>query len=567
MSSSSSSSSSKSLESTWYQKVLLRDVINGQLKDAEPWKIVVGSLLAAGAVAGLRQLKEMHDSPRGLWSALGARAMALARAVPGAEALVQAESAKILGEMDASMTVRDAGDAQLQLPEAPWAHGEVLALLERLAARESGKWRDGKVSGMVYLGDDAHTAFVNRAFCLYSLTNPLHADVFPSLRKLESEVIAMTAHMLGGSVAQGHCGAVTSGGTESILMALKTYRDHARATRGVLAPEVVACETAHAAFNKGCAYFGIRLVSVPVDPHTQRMDVAAAERAITQNTVALVGSAPCFSSGMIDDIPALGRLALRRGVGLHVDGCLGGFVLPWIRLVNPLVPPFDLSVPGVTSMSADTHKYGYAVKGTSVLLFASHALRRHMYFVDTEWPGGVYASPGMAGSRSGGLLAATWASMMGMGRRGYAEIGAGIWATVAAIKEGVPLIPPLRLLGDTQSSVVAIRAEGGLSIFRVAEGMARKGWALNALQRPNAIHLCVCAPHVGRHAAFLDDLRAVVEEIAASPDAHTGGVAGVYGLATSLPDRSIVEGITTGFLDLLTKPVDPTLQPASSSHK
>jgi glutamate/tyrosine decarboxylase-like PLP-dependent enzyme len=297
------------------------------------------------------------------------------------------------------------------------------------------------------------------------------------------------------------------------------------------------------------------------------MNLAATARAINRNTVCLVGSAPCFSSGMIDPIPELGRLALEHNIGLHVDGCLGGFILPFIKNANPNVPPFDLSVPGVTSMSADTHKYGYAVKGTSVLMFTSKALRNYMYFVDTEWPGGIYASPGMAGSRSGGLIAATWASMMAMGQTKYQEVGTGIWNTVAALKRGIVTIPSLKLLGDTQSSVVAFYSDD-LNIFRVGEGMSSRGWALNSLQKPNAIHLCVCAPHIGKHELFLNDLREIVNEVLSSNDAHAGGSAGVYGLATSLPDRSIVADITAGFLDILTKPlvpIDPH-QPASSGH-
>ena len=255
-----------------------------------------------------------------------------------------------------------------RLPPAGRPQAEILQEMEALQAREAARWKDGFVSGGVYHGDDAHVDFLNRVYALNSQTNPLHADVWPSAAKFESEVVAMTAHMLGAGAGPEIGGTVTSGGTESILLAMKTYRDWARDRRGIRQPEIVAPATAHVAFDKAAQYFGLKIVRVPVGADW-RADVAAMRRAITRRTAVLVGSAPTFPHGVVDPIAELAELARRRGLGFHTDACLGGFLLPWAEQLGYPVPPFDFRVPGVTSISADTHKYGYAAKGTSVVLY------------------------------------------------------------------------------------------------------------------------------------------------------------------------------------------------------
>jgi glutamate/tyrosine decarboxylase-like PLP-dependent enzyme len=288
-----------------------------------------------------------------------------------------------------------------------------------LQTRETDGWKDGYVSGAVYHGDTAHIDFLNQVYALHSQTNPLHADVWPSISKYEAEIVAMTAGMLGGDKAgEEICGTLSSGGTESIMLAMKTYRDRARAERGIRRPEMVVPITAHAAFDKAAQYFGIKMVRIPVD-QDYRADIRAAARAITRRTVVVVGSAPSFPHGMVDPIAELSELARQRGIGFHTDACLGGFVLPWAADLGYPVPPFDFQLPGVTSISADTHKYGYAAKGTSVILYRGPELRRHQYFTITDWPGGLYFSPSFAGSRPGALSAACWAAMVRIGQKGY----------------------------------------------------------------------------------------------------------------------------------------------------
>ncbi len=333
------------------------------------------------------------------------------------------------------------------------------------------------------------------------------------------------------------------------MLAMKTYRDWARAERGIRAPEVVAPSTAHVAFDKAAQSFGIELVRVPVGPDF-RADIEATRRAIGRNTICVVGSAPAFPHGTIDPIEALSELARARGIGFHTDACLGGFVLPFAREMGWPVPRFDFSLPGVSSISADTHKYGYAAKGTSVVLYRSAALRRYQYFTATDWPGGMYLSPTFAGSRPGALSAACWAAMMATGHEGYRDATQAVLECAREIREGIAAIPGLRVLGDPLF-VIAF-ASDELDIYRVLDAMTKKHWNLNGLHKPPAVHLCVTLRHTqpGVAARFLADLAQAAAEVRANPQAK-GGMAPIYGLAGTLPVRSAVGDMMRAYLDVL----------------
>lgn len=487
----------------------------------------------------------------GLWAAGVAEGAALA--LPPVRRRLEREYDRLLAGIEPSLKpYRDERSALTRLPAEGRGRDEILAEMAGLAAREEGHWRGGFVSGAVYHGDPEHVDFLNRAYALSSQSNPLHADLWPSTTRYEAEIVAMTAAMLGGRAGgpaeEQVCGAVTSGGTESIVLAVKAYRDRARA-RGVGRPELVAPASAHAAFDKAAQLLGVRLVRVPVAAD-YRADAVAMGRAITRRTIALVGSAPGFPHGVIDPIEELAALALRRGVGLHVDACLGGFVLPWARRLGYPVPPFDFAVPGVTSLSADTHKYGYAAKGTSVILYRGPELRRFQYYTTSDWPGGLYFSPTLAGSRPGGLSAACWAAMVATGERGYLEATGRILAAAGAIRRGIEATPGLRVLGDPLW-VIAFDAPG-LNIFQVLELMSRRGWSLNGLHRPAAVHIAVTLRHAqpGVPERLLADLRECVAAVRASPNERSG-VAPVYGMAASLPLKGVVGDMLRRYIDLL----------------
>ncbi|MCH9682374.1 MAG: aminotransferase class V-fold PLP-dependent enzyme [Deltaproteobacteria bacterium] len=448
---------------------------------------------------------------------------------------------------------RDRLPRNTQLPGQGRDRAEILAEVEMLQAEESSRWRDGFVSGAVYHGDDAHIDFLNQVYARCSQSNPLHADLWPSVVKYEAEIVAMTGAMLGSAHVGGDdevCGAVSSGGTESIMLAMKTYRDQARQERGIKQPQMVVPTTAHAAFDKASRYFGIEMIKVPVGSD-YRADVAATKRAIGRNTVVVVGSAPSFPHGVIDPIEELSQLAHRRGVGFHTDACLGGFVLPWARELGYHVPQFDFQLPGVTSISADTHKYGYAAKGTSVVLYRSPELRRHQWYTTTDWPGGLYLSPTFAGSRPGALSAACWAAMMSMGADGYRDATRRILETAASIRAGIEGISELRVLGDPLW-VIAFASEDGLDIYRVMDRLTHRGWSLNGLHRPACIHICVTLRHAepGVAERFVADLREAVDHVKSQP-ATEGGMAPIYGLAGTLPVRGAISDVLARYLDVL----------------
>jgi sphinganine-1-phosphate aldolase len=430
-----------------------------------------------------------------------------------------------------------------RLPEAGTSRAEVLEQLTAMSRAEDPTWETGKCSGTMYCGDHEHYDFINEAFSRFSHVNALQRDMCPSATKFEAEIIAMTLDMLGApsdGADAGPAGLVTTGGTNSIVHAVLAYREHAASRTS--SPNLIKPETAHPAFDKACHLFGVELRQAPVDPVTTEVDLDWVAEHIDGNTVALVGSACNYGYGTIDPIEALGQLALERGVGLHVDGCLGGFILPFGRELGYDIPAFDLSVPGVTSMSADTHKYGYGLKGSSVLCFNDKALRNSQYFFQTAWSGGKYCTPGIEGSRSGGLLAATWAAMVQLGREGYRRYAAAIFATAAEMRAAVLSHEELRILG--RPSFLFSFTSDAFDIYHVNDFLRTRGWRLNGQQYPNALHMAVTRPQTqpGVVEAWTEDLADAVAYARDNADAppKSGSIyGGVIGGLTDEADGFI----------------------------
>lgn len=440
-----------------------------------------------------------------------------------------------------------------RLPEQGRDRQDLLEELRWMAEREDEKGHRGQVSGSLYHGDPEHYAFLVEAFGLFAHANVLQRDMYPSATKFEAEIVAMTAGLLSGEAAPDVCGVLTSGGSESLITQLLTYRDRARAERGITAPEVIVPVTAHCSLAKGAHYFGITLVPAPVREDF-RVDVGWVADHVTPNTVALVGSAGNYPHGLIDPIPELGAIALEHGIGLHVDGCMGGFILPWGQRLGFPVPPFDFRVPGVTSISADPHKYGYGLKGTGVLLYADKDLRRYQYFTAADWPGGMYISPGMAGSRSGGLIASTWAAMVALGEPGYLEIARPVFETAARLRAGVEAIDGLRVIGDPLFIIAFTSDE--VDIFHVNDFVAERGWRLNGLQAPPAVHFCVTRPNTtpGVLERFLDDLAAGVA-YARTRTPGTARSGALYGLSGAGAEGvAMARTLLAGALDMFYEP-------------
>ena len=428
------------------------------------------------------------------------------------------------------------------------AHGrprqEILAELTAIAGEEDAFWETGKCSGTMYCGDHEHYQFMTEAFGKFAHVNALQRDMCPSMTKLEGEIIAMTLDVLQASaITDGDpAGIVTTGGTGSILHAMLAYRDWARSERGIVAPNIIKPETAHPAFDKACHLFGLELRRAPVDPVTTRVDVGWVSEHIDANTVAVIGSACNYGYGTIDPIDQLSDLALSRDVGLHVDGCLGGFILPFGQRLGYDIPVYDFRLPGVTSISADTHKYGYAFKGSSVVAFRRRELRNAQYFYLTDWTGGKYCSPGIEGSRSGGLLAATWASMVSLGWDGYLRYASQIFETSAAMQQAVRSHPELRLLG--QPTFLFSFTSDEFDVYHVNDFMRLRGWRFNGQQYPNALHMAVTRPQTqpGVAEAFAADLAEAVayaRERAGEPAGSSAIYGGVVGGMTPEADEFI----------------------------
>ena len=477
------------------------------------------------------------------------------KAVPAIKKQIEKQYDGLSADLEKSLKpYKGKYEAYATLPTAAISHEEVLRKMQELADQEQNRWKDGFVSGSVYNGDQEHIDFLNKVYALTSQSNPLHSDIWPSINKYEAEIISMTANMLGATNTKDKIvGAVSSGGTESILLAIKSYRDRAREEKGITKPEMIAPVTAHAAFDKAAHYFNIKLVKIPLKDDLS-VDIEKYSAAFNDNTIVAIGSAPAFPHGLIDPIEELSEIARSKGVGFHTDGCLGGFILPWAAKLGYPVPKFDFTLPGVTSMSADTHKYGYAAKGTSVVLYRGEELRHYQYFTIADWPGGLYFSPTFAGSRAGALSAACWATMLSMGEEGYLKASKAILETSTKIKDGIKAIPELELIGNPLFVIAFKTASPQMDVYRVLDKMAEKHWSINGLHKPSCVHIAITLRHTmpGVAERFIADLKEAVEWVKANPVSE-GGLAPVYGLAASIPFRGMVSDLLHRYMDILYK--------------
>ncbi|GAA5881722.1 hypothetical protein JCM3774_005968 [Rhodotorula dairenensis] len=471
------------------------------------------------------------------------------RNVPSVRNKVQGELDKVTLELEAKLAPKGLTKiSYTSLPPRGLSHSETTAVLDQLADLPNTKWETGRVSGAVYHGGEEMGQLWKEAFGKFEVSNPLHADVFPGVRKMDSELVSMCLSLYNcplptSSIDEnGGAGTTTSGGTESILMACKAYRDRARAEFGVTEPEMIVPLSVHAAFDKAANYFGIKIHHIPVDPVTRRVQIHKVKRAINANTILLVGSAPNFPDGAIDDISALSDLAIQHRLGLHVDCCLGSFLVPFLEKAGFETVPFDFRVPGVTSISCDVHKYAMAPKGASVIMYRSKAIRKYQFEVITSWPGGVYATPSMAGSRPGAIIAGAYASLLHLGVDGYTSLCSEIVGAAKKLVRGLRAdFPELYVLGDPLVSVVAFgsRTEGqgnGLGmvpIYEVGDKMDKMGWHLNALQSPPALHIACTRLTVPVIDDLLRDLRTAVDEVKQTYESGKGGMVTMYGLGSS----------------------------------
>ncbi|XP_068909932.1 sphingosine-1-phosphate lyase [Tenebrio molitor] len=520
--------------------------LNNSLAGKEPWQIVT---LTTTSVLLLVWLHDFVTQEESVTQRAKKTVFRLAKLIPSIRRKIEAELQSV-SETFEKETIEKTKHLKYTtvLPAGKLSEEDILSLVKENLKLGDYDWKGGLVSGAVYYHNPDLIRLITEVYGMTSYTNPLHPDLFPGLCKMEAEVVRMACNLFHGD--ENTSGTMTSGGTESILMACKAYRDYARETKGIRKPEIVVPATAHSAFDKAGQFLRLRVRSVPVDPVTTKVNIRAMKRAINCNTIMLVGSAPNFPYGTMDDIDQISALGVKYKIPVHVDGCLGGFLTAFMEDAGYPVPLCDFRLPGVTSISADTHKYGFAPKGSSVILYRDIIYRHHQYTVTTDWPGGVYGSPTVGGSRAGGNIAVCWAAMLSFGKEGYVQATRDIIHTTRYIEKGLRRMKGIFIFGQPVTSVVAL-GSNDFDIYRLGSALNTLGWNLNVLQFPSGIHICVTHVHTQQGVAdkFLNDVQNSVAEILKEPDVPVEGKMAIYGVAQSLPDRSIVTEFTRLFLD------------------
>jgi len=441
-----------------------------------------------------------------------------------------------------------------EIPTISKTTSEVNGIIQSMTHEEQDI---SKVSGVVYLGDKLHDKKCARIFEKFSCTNPLHPDLFPQIRNMEIDVVSMVSKMFHGD--EHTCGNITYGGTESILLACLTYRDYARKEKYINQPNIVAFDSVHPAFDKACHYFNIKLRKINTQKLTDfsvfqyKAVKQLLKPYIDENTICIVASAPNYSYGLIDPILGMSKVAIEYNIGFHVDACMGGFLIPFL----PEYKWINFTIPGVTSISVDTHKYGYSFKGSSVLLFKNHSYKQHQHFIQKDWNGGIYATPTMMGSKSGGLIAATWASLLFTGRENYIHYASNIRNNVLFIchffNQNSILKNTIQIVGEPQLNIIAFTS-CTLNIYSVLDEMKKKGWNLSVMQNPSAFHLCITNLHSRENCKiFCQNMIDSVEICSKNKNKKLSGTLALYGSSTQVQNSIFLEEIINNYITLLSK--------------
>ncbi len=415
-------------------------------------------------------------------------------------------------------------------------------ILAQLAAKKSGdaNWRSGRIWSMVYFVSDEHLRLMEEAAKLFLSENQLNPLAFQSLLNIERELVGMAAGLLHGDEAT--TGVFTSGGTESIILALYAYREQARRQKrfGSGALEIVVPQSIHPVFEKAAHLLDLKVRKAPVGENF-RADPKAMEKLITRRTILLVASAPTYPHGILDPVEEIAAIARKYRLPLHIDACLGGFMLPWVERLGYPVAPWDFRVPEVTSISADWHKFGYGIKGASVILYRDLALMRNQFFVSTDWSGGIYASRALMGSRSGSSLAAAWAAAKSLGEAGYLNLARQLMEGFQKLRSLLETLPEIEIIGTPCMNVLAYRTKQGKpDLFTLAEEMEHRGWSPDRQHLPDTIHLTLMPHHLPHIDAYFSDLKAALLLLKAQPGKLSKSAA-FYGLAARVPFRNLVK--------------------------
>ena len=436
---------------------------------------------------------------------------------------------------------------QISLPKKGMTREDVFNSLTSFKS-DDVKWHEGQLFGLVYEAGPEVEELVKEASALFLIENGLSPMAFPSLVKMETDVVSIVISLSGGD--DETVGSFTSGGTESIFMALKAARDWARLTYPrIKEPEMVVPVTAHPAWNKAAHYLGVKINMTAVKDDL-RADVAAMKNAITKNTIILGGTAVTYPHGMVDPIEEIAALAEKKNLWLHVDACLGGLMLPFLKRLGNEIPPYDFSVPGVTSMSADIHKYAYTPKGVSTVMYRNRDFRKFQIFAYADWSGGVYATPCLAGARPGGNMAAAWAVLHYLGEEGFMALAQKARAATEKLIKGINAMPQLYVLGDPDATVFAFGSDE-INIYELSARMAERGWHIEAQQLPPSLHMTVSPVHLSIADKFLDDLRRIAPEVPRADSQDLSEQAAMYAMLGTMPDRSMAREFAVEYINNL----------------
>jgi sphinganine-1-phosphate aldolase len=418
--------------------------------------------------------------------------------------------------MISEITEMEVKTKKISIPQKGLKAENILQQLSDMK-RQDIPWKSGKVLAYVYEATAETYSLTKEAYSMYLTENALDPTAFPSLLKMENDLVAMAADLLGGD--EETVGNFTSGGTESIILAVKTARDYCKDHKPeIKEPELIVGETAHAAFHKAGHYLGVKVVMLPVDKKTYRVDPAMVEAAITPNTIMVVGSAPSYAHGVIDPISELAAIAKKNDLFCHVDACVGGMYLPFARKAGYDIPPFDLSVDGVTSMSCDFHKYGYAAKGASCILQKNRDLRRYQIFACSSWSGYTIINPTVLSSKTGGPLAGAWATLHHIGQEGYIKIVEETQKAAQLCIDGIKDIPELEIMSQPVMNLIGIAStDPAVNVFAISDAMTARGWHIQVQLASNcaseALHLSINRANTPFIPELLKDLKEVIAEI------------------------------------------------------
>jgi len=425
----------------------------------------------------------------------------------------------------------------MQIPEKGLPKEQILGTLQAFKSRDMD-WKAGKVWCYVYNPGEDPAEVVREAYLSFLTENGLDPTVFPSMLKLETDVVRMVANLLHGD--EHVVGHLTTGGTESIMLAVKTARDRARALHPeITQPEMVLPKTAHASFHKAAHYLGVRAVVVDINPVTFKVEAEAMRAAITGNTILLVASSPSYSQGAIDPIAEIGALAQEKDLLFHVDGCVGGIHLSFMRKLGYDLPDFDFSVPGVTSISADLHKYGYAAKGASTILYRNKDIRKYQIFACTDTTAYTLINPTVLSSKSGGPMAGAWAILNYLGEEGFMHIVKTVQEATQKLIVGINAIPELQVLGQPAMCMFSFKSDV-INVYQLGDAMAKRGWYIqgqfSTALTPRNLHISVNYGTTHQVEALLKDLRECVELVKQMEPIDSDGIRAMVNAALQSPD-------------------------------